>query len=207
MMRVPYHTLVDGGITWTIMAGHKLIDTVLFLPVPTGNSSKWQQGNYLFCPSSGKCYSTATGHFKELLGTAGFQDHTLLKDHQIFSFNRSTFTRGEIFKAYKRYTSTHAVKNSNAIEPKGQNVIADHHAQKSRHLGQADVKKGNVIIGKVITLSDGTETIEIAKQPKIHEALVSVTTELERLAKTYPGEKFIALHLGASVVLGGLSWS
>jgi hypothetical protein len=51
------------------------------------------------------------------------------------------------------------------------------------------------------------ETLIFGTKPRIHTTEQSVKNELERLAKEFPGTRFISLRISHSVVAGGLHWA
>lgn len=66
---------------------------------------------------------------------------------------------------------------------------------------QAAPSKG-WIIGSV----NGNQ-FSFSSNPRVHDTENSVNTEIERLAKTNPGTKFVKVRIEAYVQAGGVSWS
>ena len=64
---------------------------------------------------------------------------------------------------------------------------------------------GIVAKGYMIGRVNG-HSIVLGSQPKIHLTLQSVNSEMERLAGSHPGVKFVRLKIDGSVVAGGVKW-
>lgn len=90
----------------------------------------------------------------------------------------------------KRFTILHALNSSK----EAQHFFADTHVPKVHAKGY--------VVG---TLS--TTGISFAISPKIHDTLQSARTETERLAKTFPGNKYAYLEIQGICVAGELTWS
>lgn len=66
-------------------------------------------------------------------------------------------------------------------------------------------KKGWVIAQ--VSVHEGIQHLVFGSQPAIHTTSASVTAELQRLATSKPGTKFVSLKVDRTLVSGGLVWN
>lgn len=74
--------------------------------------------------------------------------------------------------------------------------------QGSNSTNMGSVNSRGWIIGSV----NGNQ-FSFSSNPRVHDTENSVNTEIERLAKTNPGTKFVKVRIEAYVQAGGVSWS
>jgi hypothetical protein len=58
-----------------------------------------------------------------------------------------------------------------------------------------------------VSVHDGVQHLLFGSQPAIHITPGSVTSELQRLATSKPGVKFVSLKVDRTLVSGGLVWN
>ena len=184
---------------------HAVIDGKTLVPLSDFLSSsvfsKTSPPKYFLEPATNKIYSIATGSLRYLTGTKGTSAAEL--GDTVFTFVNRRFTMSEISVQFANYVSRSSF--GYAYSKWKPAYITPKPAQSSTAAANknAAVANGNVIIGTQAP----NGTVSFSSAPVIHTTEASWKTEIERLAKSNPGTKFIAVQVVASVVAGGLVWN
>lgn len=142
-----------------------------------GLANNIPQGTYFVDPATYFVYSRKTGTQARLTGSLNISN--------VRSYTLQT-------------TGRYPVK---IREDRLRQAVAAAVRNKTRTEGEVNTSKG-WIIGSVIGNS-----YSFNPTPRVHATEDSVNTEIERLAKTNPGTRFVKVRIEAFVQSGGVSWS
>lgn len=156
--------------------------------------------NTYFMSAAHDVYSVARGKLVRLFGSQPTVGRRHSYSFQGVNGRQMVVERGALIRAA---TSHSTFKEHTAPNTLGANMNKTQKSTKTSHAPTVDagVKAKGSIIGRV-----HKGHLVFGSAPAIHTTADSVKTEMERLARQYPGVKFVECKLAQSVVAGGINW-
>lgn len=148
-------------------------------------------------------YSTKRGPMPiKMMGSKSYGAY-----HRNFTLNSVSYTHDYLKTLVSKNSALHGDFIGHTSPKASATVVADSKIPNRSHassVGHGIGGRGFVIAQ--VSVHDGEEHLLFGSKPAIHLNEVSCKDEMQRLAMSKPGTKFVALKITSSVVSGGVQW-
>lgn len=117
-----------------------------------------------------------------------------------FTLNKNTYRRDFLVNAARN----HRLFKSETAAPQVA-VVSEVVKSNDKRSYAKDLDEGIKLRGVMIAAVENGKLV-FSSEPKIHTTEQSYRSEMERLANTKPGMKFVSVKITGSVVAGGVKW-
>lgn len=176
-----------NGITYYVY-GSKLfvpLTQILRFVCASDPATNGKLTKYFFEPETNKVWSRATGTFTKLSGSVGRDGDT------VFNFMGQRIALATIMREFAAFAKANSSMTNTVTGASSEQNFSD----------SISMVRNDVIIG---SLKNGI--VSFSARPKIHKTPESWKPEMERLAKSNPGVRFVAVSVVASIISEGVTW-